>query len=520
MKLKYLLFFCISALPIRSADPTVPASPVDSSLLTAPRETSMSINFRKLDEDSPAEGGGEGAAFDAEAEEKALSDALIPEVPKSFSCEDVEKVITCKDTVQTYLTFRITYKVAAVGSGGAKKKIIYTVTVTNGLGEGQDSREFHGTYRVKFEKDEKGVNLKQKMAWIFGNSPSNDLNRPNFINDLRRLAPIDMAQVKTHAKINDLVRLLFVGPIINQGDKSLYVRGPCAANPQTTCILSLYPVSLFYMRAHVQVGRAASNYAVPLSNFNQVFPQYGNSILKFATTELGATTNGYPLNQQMAKSQLVGGLSGVCHGCVWGAETDQHDGNFNLFSKAFVFPRQVKTGTVDEKYTVVGVYYNFEGWNYQHVLLDSEKQQEEIMLNTNSLVFLPTFQTELIDFLRSNDYSTISTQGEVSLSIEDCKSKLKALVGKCQVADGADPATSIVVKCGTVDVLAIHEIAGENDTGFKVDFLLIIPNGGVPDSGFVLQKVNSFDQLARIGPAISTYVTRAQAYVASRWALL
>ena len=440
MNAKFLIFLIISFFSVHPFTAPVNLIPNDHSRsLISHSLTPHSLNTphpRRLGDDEneevPGETTGEGgepaAGFDAEAEEKSMSEALILEVPKAFTCEDAEKMITCKDATKEHLTFKIKYKAQAIGSGGGKKKIMYTVTVSNGLSEGQDTREFHGTYRVKFEKDEKGVNLKQKMAWIFGSAPSNDLNRPNFINDLRRIDPIDMAMVKTHPKVNELVKLLFSTPQIIKGDKSLSVRGPCVVNPQTTCLLTMYPIDASYMRAQVQVGRASSNFAIPLSNFNDVFPIYGNAILRFATTEVSIPGGGFPLNLQMAKSQMVNGLTAICGNmCTWGTETDQAEANFNLFSKPFVFKRQTKSGVVDEKYTVVGLYYNFEGWNYQHILLDSDKQQEEIMLNTNSVQFLPTFQSEMVEFFRSNDYSNLNLQGEVALTIED-------LLNACQAS--------------------------------------------------------------------------------------
>ena len=93
-------------------------------------------------------------------------------------------------------------------------------------------------------------------------------------------------------------------------------------------------------------------------------------------------------------------------------------------------------------------------------------------------------------------------------------------MGACTIVDGTDPATSILVKCGTAEVIAVHEVTGENDSGFKVDFLIIVPNAVVPDSGFVLQKVNSFDQLSRIGPSIAAYIQKVQGHLATRWAMV
>lgn len=488
-------------------------------LESANQETSD--NERQLEGEGDPPTGEEGAGFDAEAEEKTLSEAIIAEVPKTFTCADAEKKITCTDATLAYLKFKITYKAAAVNAGGGKKRIFYTVTVGNGPAEGEDTYEFHAAYRVKFEKDEKSVNLKQKMAWLLGGN-ANDANRPNFLADLKRLVPIDMKQVKMNAKVNELLDIVFASRTNFQGEQAYHVIGPCKYNTQNSCSIRIYPTDANYLRIQFQMGRSASNYAVPRSNFNQVFPIYANAILAFIQREGTVQAQlGFPLNRDMAKSLLLSSLVSTCNACVLGTETDMKESSFNLFSKNFVYPRTVAGRKVDEKYSVIGVYYNFEGWNYEHVLLDSEKQQEEIMLNTNSALYAQLFAQEFVGFIQSNDYSLINTSNEVALTIEILKTKIKPLIGTCTIADGKDPATSFVVKCGTAEVLSVTEIAKENDTGFKIDYLLLIPKGGmIPDTGFVLQKVNSFDQVAAISPLIKQYIASVDLYIKTRWAVL
>lgn len=485
-------------------------------------ENSQSTNNEISEDKSTKSGTGN------EEEYQFLAKEITSKIPEQYECQDEEHKKTCKDKLEAKIKFGIKYQVDVIKTGGNEKKTFYTIILTNGLKADEEPNEYHGTFKVKFEKDSKGSNLGNKLAWLFGTSTT-DLSKVNFFAELRKSIPTPVANIKNHDQINRILMSLFTNIDKTEGVDSILEKNTCKWNPQVKCYFALYAANEPYMRIDIKIGKNSINYSFTRINFEENFGIYAASIDNFIKVQISAQQGGLgdnPINKEIIKQQIQLGITNGCRTCSQLVETNSVSIHNDIYARSFTNKKTVNKVQVDEKYNIIGVYYDQDHFSFEHILLDNDVEMEELLLNTASNSFPVEFSNEFQEFMK-HDYSQQIQQGkEFVITLESVKLKfendpgMKQHLTSCQIVD-ADGG-GLDINCGTANVLRVREITTDDDDGFVIDYMITFKDlaNRVPETGVVLQKINIYDQLSIVMPEIVAYIARVIPYLAKKWFIL